>query len=262
LTPGGTLPAAGEDEQGSFERTRAITAAAAESFNKGHLRIRDDVGHAAASADGDGRIPALFSEEVTPSGEHRVAIRLPGLYAAEWQADHRALHDSGKCTCPTSFKPHQPQIRNEDLTSHDQEKLHRWRDLEAKEMRKEHDTREVEGQVDETLQRIAEIKKMFGEFDIESESPKVNLPRLGGRVTAENQRVESRGQSQGRGISTGRHQRRLENRRGSRASSHPRNPNLPTQPFTPPQEQGQIVPASQTTTPYTPAAIYPGYPNP
>jgi hypothetical protein len=132
--------------------------------------------------------------------------------------------------------------------------------LEAKEKRKEHDTRDIEGQVDETLQRVAEIKKMFGEFDVESELPKVNLPRLGARVTAENQRAESRGQIQGQGTTIGRHHRRLENRRERRASSHPPNPS--TQPFTPPQEQVQIVPASQTTTPYSPAAIYPGYPCP
>ncbi|KAK4105908.1 hypothetical protein N658DRAFT_521015 [Parathielavia hyrcaniae] len=165
------------------ERPRAIpTSAALERSNKVQQQeAPGNVQQAATSGDDDGQnVPPLFTEEVTPSGEHHVAVRLPGLYAAEWQADHRALHDAGKCPCPISFDSHAPRVPDDELAPPDREKLRRWRELEAEEDHKKGQgtTGEIDGDVDETQRRVAEIKDMFGEFDVETEESRANLPRL------------------------------------------------------------------------------------
>ncbi|KAK4128949.1 hypothetical protein N657DRAFT_668080 [Parathielavia appendiculata] len=263
-------PRAGEDDKASSERLRAITAAPLERSNKGQRETPGNVKQTATSSDDDRKIPPLFMEEVTASGEHHVAVRLPGLYVAEWQADHRPLHDAGKCTCSTSFNPQNPQAPGDELTAHDREKLRQWRELEAEEegKKKKHDTGEIDNQVDETVKRVAEIKEMFGEFDVESEELRVNLPRLGGGTTTENQVVEFRGQGRSHGHSqgqsqgggNGRHHRRFQSRRERASPSHRHNP--PTQDYGSSQDQGQLVPMSQPTVSYSAVRGHQSYPYP
>ncbi len=124
-----------------------------------------------ACASGDVRVPALFTEAVTQTGEHRVSVRLPGLYAAEWQADHRALHDAGKCSCPTTFAPFQPQIPDNELTVHDRETLRQWREMEDEHEKHAANLRGGGDQGDETMKRIAAIEEAFGKFTVEDEQP-------------------------------------------------------------------------------------------
>ncbi|KAK4157861.1 hypothetical protein C8A00DRAFT_11324 [Chaetomidium leptoderma] len=234
-TAGTAALAAAKDDKHSAA-PKAITAAA-ESSNT----VQPKTGHGDAGDVGDDRIPALFAEAVTSTGEHRVAVRLSSLYAAEWPADHRALHDAGKCSCLTSFAPYQPQVPDDELTPHDQNNLCRWRDMEAGQRKNKHDTRNMDGQAGETMRRLADIERAFGKFELEDEqpptAPRVRLPRLTGTAAAENQVVEARGHSQG---NNGRHHnsRRFENRRERAAPSH-RQPLPSTQPHNPPlQNQG------------------------
>ncbi|KAL1840161.1 hypothetical protein VTJ49DRAFT_735 [Mycothermus thermophilus] len=117
-------------------------------------------------------IPALFKEEVTDKGEHHVAVRLPGLYAAEWQADHTALHKSSQCNCAAGPGPSKPNISVEDMTPTEQDNLRRWHQLEeapikeqkGKEVDKGGNTNE---KIDETVRRINEITKEFGKFTVD-----------------------------------------------------------------------------------------------
>ncbi|KAH6854194.1 hypothetical protein B0I37DRAFT_421559 [Chaetomium sp. MPI-CAGE-AT-0009] len=200
-----------------------------------------------ATASAAGHIPALFAEGVTETGEHRVAVRLPSLYAAEWKADHAALHKAGKCTCAATFAPYQPQVSDEELTAHDRDNLTQWRQREM-EGGKGDDSRSIEAQVDETMQRVAEIKKTFGEFEVEEEKPpKVKLPRLPPPATAEHQTVKVRGQNQGNN-NTRHFNRRAENRRERNLPSHPQFQTT-RRPSTSPQSQGQLIVSSQAPSP-------------
>lgn len=242
----GTAPAALEDK--GFSASKAITAA--EGSNDGHPESRQGDEKAMV----DGRIPALFSEGVTDSGEHRVAIRLPSLYAAEWRADHRALHDAGKCSCPTTFTPFQPQVRSNELTPTDQTNLHRWRDLEAEAERNKADSRDIDGQVDETMKRLAEIDKAFGKFQVDDEPPKVKLPRIGGpTTTAETRPTDTRSQGSGNNNSHGRFHDN--HRRRHTPPSNPRNnkpyhpPHTNTHTHTQPQLVISPTPPPSTSTP-------------
>ncbi|KAL2200076.1 hypothetical protein P885DRAFT_66944 [Corynascus similis CBS 632.67] len=133
------------------------------------------------SVGGHGCIPALFTEGVTSTGQHRVAVRLPGLYAAEWQADHAVLHERGRCDCGATFTPFRPQSSDDEMTQYDRETLRQWREREAAmEMDQHRALHRVVSQVDQTAQRIAEIKKTFGEFEIEDDnvSTWIDTPRL------------------------------------------------------------------------------------
>ncbi|KAL2019827.1 hypothetical protein VTK56DRAFT_9178 [Thermocarpiscus australiensis] len=140
----------------------------------------DDENTAAAS--GDGRIPALFTEAVTSSGETHVSVRMPGLFGAEWLADHRALHEAGQCACPANFAPYKPRIPDEDLTPADRDLLRRWREQEeAKEASKEEDkdtssSSDIDGQAADSLRRIAEIQDIFGPSLGGTIAPSINLP--------------------------------------------------------------------------------------
>ncbi|SPQ18583.1 6e4b775e-de8e-4842-a52b-83f2a43e7a40 [Thermothielavioides terrestris] len=119
---------------------------------------------------GNGRIPAIYSEKVTASGERHVAVRVPSLYAPEWREDHRALHESGKCRCPTTFTPFAPQIGDDELTPADTENLRHWRELETRRAQEKHGGRSHD---EETARHIAEIEKVFGKFTAIGGPPRV-----------------------------------------------------------------------------------------
>ncbi|KAK3393220.1 hypothetical protein B0H63DRAFT_530905 [Podospora didyma] len=79
-------------------------------------------------------IPPLYSETTinkgTDSAERHVAIRLPSLYAAEWTADHRALHKAGRCKCPADFRHSCPEVEEQDMDAAELDLLRAYRDIE------------------------------------------------------------------------------------------------------------------------------------
>ncbi|AEO53859.1 hypothetical protein MYCTH_2054417 [Thermothelomyces thermophilus ATCC 42464] len=215
---------------------------------------------------GGGRIPALFSESVTSTGDHRVAVRLPGLFAAEWKADHAILHETGKCHCAATFAPFKPQTSDDELNPYDRETLRQWRQREAERETSQHGAaRQIISQVGDVARRIAEIKKTFGEFDIrDNERPSVNVvprvPSTGGRASQSARATQGQGHqhSNNNNNNNSRHTttRRPDNRR--ERTLPPRPQSQPTQPFTPSkQPHGQLVHASQASSspanPTTPA---------
>jgi hypothetical protein len=234
--------------------SKAITAAEGSNHGQAEANQGDE------KTTVDGRIPALFSEGVTDNGEHRVAIRLPGLYAAEWHADHRALHDTGKCSCPTTFTPFQPQARGNELTPSDQSNLCWWREVEDEVDRNKADSRDIDGQVDETMKRLAEIDKAFGKFKVDDEPPpKVKLPRLGAAAGGEPRSTDTRSQGSSSSNNHGRHHnprgRFHETRRRHSPPTRPHNNKPPTQPYphAHPQQQHhhhQLIISSQPTQPH------------
>ncbi|KAL2134131.1 hypothetical protein VTI74DRAFT_954 [Chaetomium olivicolor] len=160
-----------EDRQDSSSASKAPVVSAAGSREGRAERHQSMV--KSTTSDSNKKIPAIFTETITED-QHRVAIRLPSLYAAEWQADHRALHEAGKCSCPTDFTPFQPQIPDEELTPVDREVLRNYREMEeAGDVRTESDTPD-ENLLDPEAQRIAEIHKAFGTFTMESEPSQAN----------------------------------------------------------------------------------------
>jgi hypothetical protein len=246
----GTAPPAALVNTG-LSTSKAITAA--EGSNSRQLEVSQGDEKTAV----DGRIPALFSEGVTDNGEHRVAIRLPGLYAAEWRADHRALHDAGKCSCPTTFTPFQPQVRGNELNPSDQGNLCWWQEVEDEADRNKADSRDIDGQVDETMKRLAEIDKAFGKFKVDDEPPKVKLPRLG-PAAAEPRSTDARSQESSNN-NRGRHHnprgRFHETRRRHSPPTRPHSNNNPpiTQPYPhphPQQQHHQLIISSQPTQPH------------
>ncbi|KAK4458009.1 hypothetical protein QBC42DRAFT_316433 [Cladorrhinum samala] len=78
----------------------------------------------------ESRIPPLFQESVTESGERHVEIRLPGQYAVEWLTDHRRLHEQGRCMCNTGFGSVIPLIPEEAIGSTARVTLFGWRRME------------------------------------------------------------------------------------------------------------------------------------
>lgn len=122
VTSDATTPVASStfaaDDQESYRNTSTPTATGS------------NAGYTESSQHGVGsHVPAIYSEAVTSSGEHRVTIRLPSLYAAEWLADHRALHAAGKCSCNADFRPALPQIPEEELTPTDRDVILRWNQM-------------------------------------------------------------------------------------------------------------------------------------
>ncbi|KAK4240791.1 hypothetical protein C8A03DRAFT_41707 [Achaetomium macrosporum] len=223
--------------------------------DSGSSSSQGDVNKTIGSVPGDNQIPPLFTEEVTSSGEHRVVVRLSSLYAAEWKADHRALHEAGECSCPTTFNAFQPHIREEEMTSHDRHTLRKWRELEGELEKNRNGVRDIDNQNEDTLRRIAEIEKVFGKFTMDGESPTVNLPRLAGPSTAENQAVEAKGQGNGRQRNS-----RHDNNRFGEGPSRPQNQSQPapsgsSSSSNANQGQGELVLASQAPTPYNAYAL-------
>lgn len=119
-------------------------------------------------------IPAVYTESHGPSGERRVAVRLPSLYAAEWVADHRALHLAGGCKCPVDFTMVELAIPNSELTPEELARLREWEEQVNLHSRPRHvsqATDESQQQLDPVARRIAEIERHFGRFDIPAAVP-------------------------------------------------------------------------------------------
>ncbi|KAK0655684.1 hypothetical protein B0T16DRAFT_499710 [Cercophora newfieldiana] len=121
-------------------------------------------------------IPQTYSE-MTVNGEHRVSIRVPGLYAAEWLADHRALHASGDCQCRANFEPLKPRIDESSLEASERQLLHNYREFENNGDKMSR--REVE-------ERVAEITRLFGLFvAVPVDKTKPNNHQLGASAVPE-----------------------------------------------------------------------------
>jgi hypothetical protein len=101
-----------------------------------------------------GTVPQTYYE-MAVNGERRVAIRVPGLYAAEWLADHRALHSSGSCDCAAVFTPLESNIDESGLSTAQRQFLQSYRKFE-----KNGNTMSRE-EIDD---RVREITRMFGTF--------------------------------------------------------------------------------------------------
>lgn len=253
-SPPDTASPASQEDCGTSSVPKAITATAEDSNHS-----QPEVGQGDIERTAGDRIPAIFSEGLTDSGEHRVTIRLPGLYGAEWQADHRAVHDAKRCSCPTSFAPFQPQVPDDELTSGDQKSLHQWRELEAEKERNKDGSRDIDDQGDETTRRLAEIEKTFGKFKVEGDQPNAELPQTAATAVAENRPVEVRSNGNGRPFNHRVH----ENRRGRSMAVLPQKP--PRQTHNSAQRHGQgqggqLVLASQATTPFYHAYPHPHHP--
>lgn len=245
---GDSTPSAEDNEKTLVD----VAAALAESSDTGQQGVCSQGAvntRTTAVVAGDGRIPALYSEQTTASGERHVAVRVASLFAAEWKEDHRGLHESGRCTCSATFAPCQPRVGDEELASGDWENLRRWRELQGgHEMKERNDeNRNINDQNEATLRRIAEIEKVFGKFTMNSESPRVNLPRVSGAQVAE---VRSQGGS------------RNSNQRLEKGVGRTQYQCQPAHGYnTRPHGYGQLVPASGPTTSYNspPPPPY-GYP--
>ncbi len=255
VTPGASTPEATTPrtvlDDGERWKPKTLTAATEDSIDNEQQE----------TTQGDARVPAIFSEAVTSTGEHRVTVRLSSLYAAEWQADHRALHDAGKCNCKTTFAPFKPQIADDELTPDDRETLLKWREKEETEETKS-GTADIADQVDETTKRIADIKKAFGKFEVDEEPPKVKLPPLAKASTppTEPKAADTRTRGQWRQGQHGRHHnQRFNPPRGGGSPSTTSPPIQPAQPLTP--TRGQLILASSFQPPYSPPSPnYGGYP--
>ncbi|KAL2161605.1 hypothetical protein VTH06DRAFT_8167 [Thermothelomyces fergusii] len=283
------------DTSGADHSAKSISPAASPAGGEGG---KNDAGEAAAargsgdvvmprvatsdeettSFGGDGgRVPAIFSQSVASTGERRVAVRLPGLFAGEWKADHAILHKAGKCPCAAAFDPFTPQISDEELTTADREILQRWRQREAQgETSRASGTSQVASQVGEVEHRIAEIKKIFGEFDIrKNKQPSGNAPR---RPPIDNRESQPARNFKGQGCQHQRHHhQQYANNNNDNANGfiarrfHNRlEQSQPTQPFTPAkQPHSQLVahpsrasgsPAHPSTPAHPGGSYYPPLP--
>ncbi|KAK0731784.1 hypothetical protein B0H67DRAFT_640131 [Lasiosphaeris hirsuta] len=117
-------------------------------------------GGAGVSGAASGAVPAKYAEVVSGGGHH-VAVRVPGLYAAEWVGDHCARHRAGQCHCAVNFEPFQPEVGEGELTRHEHALLHDYRELE-------------DGNnsltLAETAERVDEITSLFGSFIVATPS--------------------------------------------------------------------------------------------
>ncbi|KAK3955971.1 hypothetical protein QBC32DRAFT_375038 [Pseudoneurospora amorphoporcata] len=124
-----------------------------------------DTAEAEEAQQGQGRtggshhhIPPIFTETTVAGDQQRVAIRLPSLYAAEWLADHRALHDSGRCECPVQFAPFQPAMGEDDMRTEEREFLEEYRQNGNR-------TRAINESEGVIALRMAQINDTFGPFN-------------------------------------------------------------------------------------------------
>ncbi|KAL2259361.1 hypothetical protein VTK26DRAFT_6986 [Humicola hyalothermophila] len=165
-SPGSPHPAAATEETDSSAPVDAAKPSDAQ-VEAGNAPVR--VAASTAASDSDTRIPAIFSEAVTPSGERHIAVRLPGLYAAEWRDDHRAQHEAGQCACKIDHAPFEPEIPHSELTVAERQDVRRWeQEVEKKEDEASaaQTTDKTDDQDGEDTQRIAEIEKLFGKFNL------------------------------------------------------------------------------------------------
>ena len=234
-----------EGEHSAASSKKKIPAAIAGSSGGQPESSRQGAAEKADASAGDERVPALFTEEVTATGEHHVAIRIPSLYAAEWRADHRRLHEAGKCHCNASFAPFRPQIPDEELTAAERDAVRRWEeDAEKAKGNVTHDSgngRDSNDQAEADLRRIAEIEKTFGKFALDSETPTVNPPPTSGALAARNQSqsAEAR-QAQGQGRGRQGHSRQGQRRGTGDTASHQKHL-IPAAAVAPPTAYGPPV---------------------
>ncbi|KAK0728978.1 hypothetical protein B0T21DRAFT_291746 [Apiosordaria backusii] len=135
-----------------------------------------------------GSAPPLYNEIITTEGESHVQLRLKSLYAGEWRADHRALHEAGKCNCRAIFAPFKPLIPDEELTADDWKLVQWWREQEKAFHGQDDEARrhrsDVENEEEAISRRMKEIDELFGSFDIkghdggmaQSRKPSIKLP--------------------------------------------------------------------------------------
>ena len=125
---------------------------------------------ASTTSESEARIPAIFSEAITSSGDRHIAIRLPGLYAAEWRDDHRAQHEAGHCTCPIDPAPYEPEVPHSELTAAEREKVREWEQEVDKQQEEASIAQATDNEADDDTKRVAEITRLFGSFN-PSETP-------------------------------------------------------------------------------------------
>ena len=113
-------------------------------------RVSGDV----AVEKGKASVPAPYTE-TTREGEHHVSVRISGLYAAEWIADHKKLHETGACKCGISFNPFQPSVQGHDFTPAERDAVQNVRHLENS---------GADMTPEEIATRVAEITRLFGVF--------------------------------------------------------------------------------------------------
>lgn len=117
-------------------------------------RASSDSDPSAFSAPESGAIPQAYVETFV-DGEYHVAIRVPGLYAAEWVADHRALHASGECSCSMNLSPFRPSVDEGDIPTAERQFLDSYRNLE---------NAGSSLTASEITARVSEITRLFGSF--------------------------------------------------------------------------------------------------
>lgn len=83
------------------------------------------------------------------------SVRVPGLYAAEWVADHRALHAAGGCKCALDMAViEEPAVGEEEMGEGEVKLLGMYRGVEHPSYYDE-----VGGEAE----RVAEITRLFGD---------------------------------------------------------------------------------------------------
>jgi hypothetical protein len=101
------------------------------SYNTtGSSCIPGNRGAATAAHTNSRTIPPLY-RHVTVQDRPAVQLRLPGLYAAEWVADHQMLHAAGRCRCRASFAPVVAAVDEGDLAPDERAVVNEWRRLES-----------------------------------------------------------------------------------------------------------------------------------
>ncbi|KAK1754840.1 hypothetical protein QBC47DRAFT_360899 [Echria macrotheca] len=99
--------------------------------------------------------PTYTYTENHAHGQRRVSVRIPGLYAAEWRADHARRHEAGLCKCDVSFDNFQPEVEEYELNYGERAFIAQYRELEAN---------PAGLSEDEINARVAEVIRLFGPF--------------------------------------------------------------------------------------------------
>ncbi|KAK1834785.1 hypothetical protein QBC39DRAFT_431422 [Podospora conica] len=107
-----------------------------------------------SSASANGPAPAGQPAYAITGAGGDVAVRIPGLYAAEWVADHRALHARGGCKCPLDMAVvGEPAAREDEMGAGEVAVLGGYRGLEHP----------GGYDVDGGRARVEEITRLFGD---------------------------------------------------------------------------------------------------
>ncbi|KAK4217020.1 hypothetical protein QBC37DRAFT_384914 [Rhypophila decipiens] len=75
-------------------------------------------------------VPPIYSESVV-EGQRHVAIRLPGLFAAEWVQDHRALHRTNPSHCRVNTNTVRPLSDTTQMNPEDRSLLSQCRAIDG-----------------------------------------------------------------------------------------------------------------------------------